>query len=227
MRKYLFTILVICSILTSLPASDASEVWSRLYGRVTSLEQKYTIMQKIIVMDDPSMEFMLINALDELVQGEFYNYTQGQSFELWQDLTIMIIRELGQIKAQDAAPNIRTVMRDYEGLLKSEAMIALGSMGAVEYTEDIATVLRNLNYNTDTDRDRAEIEAYGAIVGLRRMGQIEGFESVFYSHLGWYSRKIKDLASQTLIEMVNDPSDEILSIMDSASFGEKNIALDV
>lgn len=211
----------------SLFAGDASEVWSRLYDRVNTLDQKYSIMQRIVQLDDPSLELMLTQALDDLVNGSYYSYSLGDSYDMWEDLTKLIVRELGELKAQDSAYLLAQIMNDYQGLLKAEAMMGLGSMGAIEYTSDIATVLRNLNFNLEDDRDRAEKEAYGAIIALKRMGDLAGFEPVFYAHIGWYSRRVKDAAAETLAVMVQDPSDEILKIMESAVMAELMIALEV
>jgi len=210
-----------------LSAGDASEVWGRLYDRVDTLEQKYSIMQKIVQLDDPSMELTLTLALSQLVEGDLYNKHTGSTQDLWSDLTKMIIRELGDYKAQDAAPVVYIVMRDFSGLLKAEAMIALGSMQAVEYADEMSTVLRNLNFNVQEDKDTAEKEAFGAVMGLNRMGEMVGFEPVFYAHVGWYSRRIKEVAAQTLTEMVEDPTEEIMKILETASYEDKLVALDV
>lgn len=227
MKKAIILIGIFIILSLSLTAGDSAEVWSRLYDRVTTLDQKYTIMQKVVLLDDPSLELMLTRALEDLVDGEFYQYSEGNTQELWTDLTLMIIRELGSMKAQDSAYLVNEVMRENDGILKAESMTALGSMRALEYTNEIATVLRNLNFNTRSDRDIAEIEAFGAIEGLNRMSELEGYEPVFYAYQGWYSRRVKDLAESTLANMVPDPTDEIIKIMESADIDSRNVALQV
>jgi len=226
MRKILAAFLLAFVVVTTISAEEQGQVLSRLYNSVTDLEQKYSAMQKMVRLDDPSLELTYINALSELVEGEYYNASTGEDKTLWYDLTLMILREVGEIKAQDAAPLAYIVMRDYDGLLRSEAMIALGSMKAVEYTDEMATALRNLNFNQRSDTDKAQTEAYGAILGLNRMGDIRGYEAVFYAHIGWYNRRVKGLAKRTLEEMLPDPTDEIMKIVETASPDIKLVALE-
>lgn len=226
MKKIFAGVLIALVVSTLLSAEEQGQVLSRLYNSVTDLEQKYSAMQKMVRLDDPSLELTYINALSELLEGEYYNASTGEDKTLWYDLTLMILREVGEIKAQDAAPLAYIVMRDYDGLLRSEAMIALGSMKAVEYTEEMATALRNINFNQRSDTDKAQTEAYGAILGLNRMGDIRGFEAVFYAHIGWYNRRVKSLAKRTLEEMLPDPTDEIMKIVETASSDIKLVALE-
>lgn len=225
MKKMIVSFLFAVFSLGILSAEEQGQVLARLYNSVTDLEQKYSAMQKMVRLDDPSLELTYINALSELLEGEYYSSSTGENKDLWYDLTLMILREVGEIKAQDAARLAHIVMRDYDGLLRSEAMISLGSMKAVEYTEEMATALRNINFNQRSDKDKAQTEAYGAILGLNRMGDIRGFEAVFYAHIGWYNRRVRGLAERTLKEMVPDPTEELLKIMATANADIKLVAL--
>lgn len=210
-----------------LVSSDKSEMWSRLYRRSATLEQKVTVMEKMILLDDPGLELIMTEALDELLNGEMEKYSTGARRYDWEALVRMTMNELAQYQAIDAAYLVMQIVNNYQGIIKADAIMALGDMKATVYANDIAMILRNLNFNTSSDKNAAELEAYSAIYALGRMKAIEGYSPVFYAHVGWYSRRTKSQAKDVLKIMVEDPSDEILQIMEGADYKNKIIALDV
>jgi hypothetical protein len=225
--KKIFLLLIISLLLLPLTASDKSEVWSRMYKRSTTIEQKVSVMERMILLDDPSLELIITSALDELLNGEMLKYATGPRKYSWESLVRMSITELAQYQAEDAAYLLMQIVNEHTGIIKADAIMALGDMKAIEYAPNIAMMLRNLNFNSNPDKNSAEIEAYSAIYSLGRMKVVEGFEPVFYAHVGWYSRRTKNLAKDTLTEMLEDPSDQIYEILIDADYKNKLVALDV
>jgi len=215
MKKLLLIISLGFIVITTAAAGQEGESWARLYRRIPDLKQKYSIMENITVLDDRSLEPFLLSSLNDLVYGELSQYrTNKSSYADWELLTRSIIKELGDIKAQSAASTIWDVVETAEvPLLKAESLIALGNIRALDYAPEIAIMLRNLNFNTSSDRDAAEIEAYACIIALEKMKSDVGFEQVFDASVGWYSDRVTDLAAQALPAMSDDPVGQLVKII--------------
>ena len=230
MKRRILTLLVFIGILAApLVGSEAGESWSRLYRRLTDIKQKYAVMQNIVPLDDRSLEPFFTTSLNDLVYGDLSQYrTNRSTYDDWEILTRTIIKEIGDIKGQSAASAVWDVAKSAERpLLKAEALIALGKMRAVEYAPEIATMLRNLNFNTRSDDEAAEIEAYGAVVALEAMKDDAGFESLFYASIGWYSDRVTDAASDAVLTVSEDPTVRLIAIMeDTTDYGDKRKALE-
>jgi len=216
-------------VLTVLPVySDAAEVWSRLYKRSNSLEQKEMILQNIVKLNDRSVEPVLIDALEEMNNDQEKFKGDRVLLMKWVDMTDMIVKALGNLKTRDSEDLVWFVVTHPadNSLLKSDALIALGEMRATGYASQIATMLRNLNFNTQmNNKANAEIEAFGCVMALQKMRDPVGFEPVFYAATGWYSRRTKDLAMETLKTIMDDPTESVMSIMKTADFTAKRTAL--
>ncbi len=215
MKKILLIISFGAVLIASAAGGQEGESWARLYRRIPDLKQKYSIMQNITALDDRSLEPFLLISLNELVYGELSQYrTDKSTFSDWELLTRSIIKELGDIKAQSAVTTIWDIVKTAEvPLLKAESLIALGNIRAMSYAPEIATMLRNLNFNTSNDRDSAEIIAYAAVTALGKMKDDVGFEPVFDASIGWYSDRVSDLAAQELKTLSENPVEQLVGII--------------
>ncbi|RKX97747.1 MAG: hypothetical protein DRZ90_05280 [Spirochaetes bacterium] len=216
MKKLLLIICFGFVLIASAAAGQEGESWARLYRRIPDLKQKYSIMQNIAVLDDRGLEPFLLTSLNELVYGELSQYRRDKStFSDWELLTRLIVKELGDIKAQSAVTAIWDIVETAEvPLLKAEGLIALGNIRALNYTPEIAMILRNLNFNTSDDRDAAEIVAYAAVTALGKMKDDVGFEPVFDASIGWYSDRVSDLAALELNTMSGNPALQLVEIIE-------------
>ncbi len=224
-RKSLSVLLLLLLTAAMLPASEA-EVLSRLYRRVVSLEQKYDILQSLALVEDRSLDAFYTGVLDDLLYGDLFQYKGDAETEpIWDEMVLITVRELGRYKVLASAPMVNDVVdrSDDNALVRAEALIALGSMRAVEFAPAIAMRLRNLNFNTRSDKEAAEKEAYGAVVALDRMKEPVGFASVFYASIGWYSRRVTSVAERALADMMDDPTDQLAAIIRDASIYEHKI----
>ncbi|MDA3956421.1 hypothetical protein [Oceanispirochaeta sp.] len=210
--------------------SDSAEVWTRLYRRSSSIEQKEMVLQNIVKLNDRGVEPILIEALEEMINNQEKFRGDRALMMKWVDISSMIVKALGTLKTRDAEDLVWFVVNHPgdNSLLKADALIALGEMRAIGYAPEIATILRNLNLNTQQDnRTNAEIEAYGCVLALQKMRDPLGFEPVFYAATGWYSRRTKNLALESLKAISEDPTEPVMKIMIDADFKTKKIALQV
>jgi hypothetical protein len=201
----------------ALTADETSAVWTRLYQRAESLEQKRQIMMNIVEQDNRDLEPVLREALAEQLSA-LRNTRDTTEKERQRELMKMIVKELGDLKARSATELTWEVVQAAEDpLLRGEAVIALGRMNASEYGGQMATMLRNLNFNYgDIQNQRAnEILAYSLVLALKQMRIAEGFEPLFFASQGWYSGRsgVKQAAKEALTVVVDDPTEQLLSIV--------------
>jgi len=214
-KKLLLVVLFTAGSFPLLFAGQAGESWARLYRRIPDIKQRYAIIQNLVPLDDQSLEPFYTSALDELVYGDYSQYrTNKSTYDDWEILTRTIIMELGDIKGQSAAPIIWDVVKTAKTpLIKSAGLQALGVMRAEEYAPEIAIMLRNLNFNTSSDKNSAEIEAYGAVAALDKMKAEVGFEPLFYASVGWYHDRVTDYAKKAVLDFTDDPVPLLKGIM--------------
>ena len=227
-RRVFFYIIFLIIPIISLSASERSEVWKKMYNRAVTIEQQYILMQNIVAMNDPVLSEMLDSALADQISS-LENQMSRTDLEKKNQLMRMIVNELSSLKAEESAGTIFTLFNSVDDYyLKADCLIALGQIRAVELVPQISTILRNLNFNTTSDKQPAEIIAYGAIIALERMRETAGFEQVFYASLGWYSRRIRDKAAAVLESISDDPTEPILNIIGGESdYESKELALNL
>ena len=229
MKKIVIIIGLIAVLCISQAAGQNAESLFRVYERLSDIEQKYEVMQRIVELDDGSREPSLHDALKDLVYGDLSRFrTDRETYNLWEALTRLIVMELGEVQGESASRTIWDVARNAEvPLLKAESLMALGRIGAVQYAPEIATMLRNLNFNRRPDNEAAEIEAYGAVTALDAMKEDVGFEPLFYASIGWYSDRITDRAEEAVRGSFPDAVTQLIGIMERTDdYREKRMALD-
>jgi hypothetical protein len=211
--------------------NEISAVWSRLYQRATTLDQKLQMMINIVEQHDRDMIPVLTGALDEQVRN-LRNLTSTTERVKSSELSKMVVKELGKLKTMEAASLIWEVVQAVdEPFLKGEALIALSRIGARQYGPEMALMLRNINFNYDDLQKQRENEtlAFALILSLERLGVPEAYEPIFFASIGWYSSRsgVKERAKEALSVIVDDPTEQLLNIMERAErYGTKQIALE-
>lgn len=198
-------------------ANEIAAMWTRLYERARTLDQKQQIMMNIVEQNSRDVIPVMTDALDEEVRT-FRDTANVTEADRKTELMKMVVQELGRLKAREAIPVVwETVQIAEDPILKAEAIMALGSMGARQYAEDMAMMLRNINFNYDDiqNQRKNEIIAYALVIALGRLGEEIGYEPVFFATQGWYSeqRQVKQQAEKVLHQIVDDPSDQLLQIL--------------
>ncbi|MCK5200627.1 MAG: PBS lyase, partial [Spirochaetales bacterium] len=147
-------IIVLLFVAAALPANEVSAVWTRLFRRASTLSQKSNIMANIVEQHNRDMIPVLMEALEEQV-GELEISGDVTARLNTAEYTKMVVKELGRLKASDAAPYLWQIVEAVEEpFLKGEAIIALGKVGARQYTVELNMMLRNLNFNFGNIQDQ-------------------------------------------------------------------------
>lgn len=199
-------------------ASEMSVLWSNIYTEAEDLDQKFTVMGRLIQENDRDLIPTLIKAQADLLLTSRDNMTNQERF-FHRNLQTMIVRELGELKAAEAGEILyRTLTESNETFLKAEVIAAIGQVGAVEYAEPLALMLRNLNLGILTLPTREETETLvtSLVTALERLKDPRGFEPVFFVAVGRNTPKIQAAAERSLYNMVEDPSPQLGQILRSS-----------
>jgi hypothetical protein len=229
-RRSAAAVVLLFSVLFSAGANEVSAVWIRLYGQADTLDYKLQIMKSIIEQHDRDMIPVLSDALDEQVRN-LKNLTSTTEKAKATELTKMVVKELGRLKAVEAASYVWEVVEAVDDpFLKGESLIAIGKMGAKQYAGPMAMMLRNINFNYGSlmEQRENEIIAYALIIALERLKDEAAYEPLFFAASGWYSSKsgVKERASEALAVLVQDPTPQLTAIMEQSDrYAVKEAAL--
>ena len=113
------------------------------------------------------------------------------------------------------------IIYDYnQGLVMQDALTALGQVGGVEFVPHIVLRLNDFNTQVISDTEskrRVQRAVVGCINALEALHDPAGFRPVFFASTGWYDPAIKTMASVALPNIVDDPGDIIIGIIQDPS----------
>ena len=204
-------------------ADEVTEVWSKVYFTANTLHQKYEIMLNIIELDNRDVVPLLIDALEEL--SEQMLYFDKQDMVIQNNLKVLIISKLGDLRAKEAAPVIFSIMKETKDpFLKGGALIALGKTGAKEYALEISIILKNVSLYRGDDLAGEEAVAFGCITALESMNDPVGYMPIFLALNAGFSRKVQKAAEEALPNMLKDPTEVLLDVVENESSVQLKLA---
>jgi hypothetical protein len=211
--------------LLPLAASEESEVYRYLYETAEGLRQKTAAIENLVSLKDAETAPVIALALEELIRTQ-NTYTTASDRELYYRAVRLVADALGEYKYLDAAPFLwDAAQQGSDPLARAAALVALGRMRALDFAERVALLLDNLNLNVNSDKDAAEKLAYGAIISLEKLKDPRGFAPVFFAVDGWYSVRVRQQAERSLPNIVADPTDIIVGLIDTELPPRKVLAL--
>ncbi|MDR1904780.1 MAG: hypothetical protein LBQ88_21145 [Treponema sp.] len=129
-------------------------------------------------------------------------------------LITSILREEGY---RDAGADLWQAVKVFSNpLVKADALIALGKIGEASYVSDVAQLLQDINSIAPPDRETQianERIAYGAILYLENFKDSAGYLPVFFASIGWYSARVRNQASISLAQIMDDPTDILIEVI--------------
>jgi len=135
----------------------------------------------------------------------------------------IILRALTAEKYAPAAPDIWPLVQYFDivkdvndGIAMQDAIVALGQTGDKNYVPHIVLVLDDCNTQQTPDvesRRRIQRAASASINALESLHDIDGYRPVFFAFVGWYDPAIRNLASNALPNIVDDPGEVITDII--------------
>jgi hypothetical protein len=104
----------------------------------------------------------------------------------------------------------------FEGLAMQAALVALGQVEGKAFTPQVVLRLNNFNTQTFTDvetRRRVQRAVIGCVRALESFHDISGFRPVFFVANGSYDPAIRETATNTLPNIVDDPGEVVAGII--------------
>jgi hypothetical protein len=140
---------------------------------------------------------------------------------------IILCDGLGAEKYTDAAEEIWQVAELFDvardaidgGAMRS-AMFALGQVNATAVIPRIVQRLNNFNTQSITNpetRRRVQMVVVGCINALEALHDIAGYRPVFFVSVGTYDPSIREIAATALPNIVEDPGDVLIAIIQDPS----------
>lgn len=214
-RRSLIALLGLVLAAGSLAADPVSDSWARAYDRSTTLAQRLAVMQSISELTNADLAPFLEEALKALLSTR--ERLTGTEAATRTSLVRLLVAELGKYRAREAAVWIwETVQQVEDPVARSEALIALGAVGATDHVDQIATLLRNLSLYRGQRAEGEEILARGAITSLEMLHNAAGYEAVFAASRAGFSDPITKLAESALTTMIPDPTAVLTRIVTDA-----------
>jgi len=177
-------------------------------AKMTGIGEFYHDALKLLLLKTPDVKTREDREANDasariICQGLAAEKYNAAAADLWQAvLTFDIIHDINQ------------------GLPMQDALTAVGEVGGKEFLPHIILRLDDFNTNILSDvesRRRVQRAVVGCINALEALHEAEGFRPVFFASIGWYDPSIKSMASVALPNIVDDPGDIIIGIIEDTS----------
>jgi len=171
--------------------------------------------------------------------GEFYHEALKYFFTRVPDIrtrseqdiaertSIFLCEELGAEKYTAAGGEIWQVAELFDvargagdGNAMQTALIALGDINATDFVPHIVQRLNNFNIQSLTNpetRRRVQMAVIGCIRALENLHDIRGYRPVFFASVGMYDPPVREIASNSLPNIVDDPGEVLIEVIRDTS----------
>ncbi len=206
-------------------ADEETEVYRQIYIQSEGISQKYAALVNLAGLNDKASAPVLADALRDLLATQS-SYGSASEKELYGRAIRVVASSLGSYKYKEASPLLWSAVQNVsDPLARAEALMAIGAVRDLDYTERIALLLRNFDIAPSADRDADEKVAYGCIVALQKLKDARGYLAVFYATDAWYSQRTRQLALSALPHITDDPSAALTEIIRNETPERKLLAL--
>jgi hypothetical protein len=140
---------------------------------------------------------------------------------------VILCQGLGAEKYTDAAGEVWQVVELFDiareandGNAMQTALNTLGQINAQGFVPQIVQRLNNFNTQSITNpetRRRVQMAVVGCINALEALHDIRGYRPVFFVSVGAYDPSIREIASNALPNIVDDPGDVLIEVIRDTS----------
>lgn len=202
------------------------DVYAMIYRNSANQAERYAVLRNVAEAKLAGAGSLFAEALAQLLL-EQPNFRTAAERETADASARLLCSLLGESKHAASAGDLWRVVQNFDNpLVKADALVALGQTRSAELLPQVVKTLNDLNLSPSSDREAGEKIAYGAVISLEKYRDISGYAPVFFASVGWYNRRIKDQAAQTLPFIVDDPSSALTAIIRSGGYDVKLLALE-
>jgi hypothetical protein len=205
-------------------------LYTDLYNGVDTISEQLRILQEVRDAKLSGTGDFYAAALDRLLR-EYPNIRALNERNAADEAARLLVGALVEENITTVGGNLWKVVETFSNpLIKADALVAMGRVGAVAYLPQVVQLLSDLNARPPADREtqiQNERIAYGAILGLENFKDPSGYLPVFFASAGWYSDRVKNQASISLPLILDDPSEQLSSVIRSSAYAYdlKHLAL--
>ncbi|MDR2048519.1 MAG: hypothetical protein LBP69_03615 [Treponema sp.] len=207
------------------------DFYTQQFDSVDTIQDQFGIVRSVAEEEDSGGVEFYAHALDRLLT-EYHNIPASAVNErrTADDMAKLLCQKLGEAEYTEAGLNLwRVVENFFDPLVKAEALRALGRVQATDLLPQVVQLLTDINNAPSEDRLNQEQIAFGAVEGLEAYKDSSGYLPVFFAATGWYSDRVKSRARQALPNIMDNPTDPLVSVIKSSSYNNnvKYAALEV
>jgi HEAT repeat protein len=204
------------SVVPAALVAQDMDFYTQQFDAVDTLQDQLGIVRSV-VEEGGSAEFYA-HALGRLL-SEYPNISAPNDRKSADDMAKLLCQKLGEAGYTEAGPDLWRVAENFfDPLVKTEALRALGKIQATDLLPQVIQLLMDINNAPGNDRLNQEQVAFGAIESLEAYEDSSGYLPVFFATTGWYSDRVKNRARQALPNIVDNPTEPLISVIKSSSY---------
>jgi len=216
MRKIIILFITFVTVLSFAFTQDSGQDYIIRYRAAPTYSTQLVILQEMAETRPSGTGDFYAQALERLV-SEYPNIRDDTEKYAAGEQALILATLLGREENSSEAVSALSRAAEFfdDSRVKSESLISLGRINAVDSIPLVIRMLNNANASTPSDHDRSGVEAVaiGAINALERFQDASGYLPVFLASEGWYSNRIKEQAKRSLSLIAQDPTPFMLEVI--------------
>jgi HEAT repeat protein len=208
--------------------SEELQMYTDLYNGAGTIAARLAVLRQAAEAKLPDSAEFFARALTRL-NTEYPDIKTNSERDAADASARLICPILGDAKYADAGPDLWRLANSMvtlppsqnSPLIRADAIMALGRANAVAFLPQVVLLLEDLNSSPPADRNtqiQNERIAYGAIIALENFRDPAGYLPVFFASTGWYSNRVKNQASVSLPNIMDDPTEQLVSVLEGPGY---------
>ncbi|MDR2797322.1 MAG: hypothetical protein LBB80_03170 [Treponema sp.] len=218
MKRYSILLLVNFITLTAF-AEEALEFYTNELNNALTVADQLSILRIVRDAELEDSASFYASALSRLLTV-YPNIRDNRELDAADECARLITDQLSEAQYAEAGQNLWRVVQVFRNpLVKSDALIALGKVGATDLLPQVVQTLLDTNAEPSSNRLSGERIAYGAILSLENYKDPTGYLPVFFAAHGWYSQWVRSQAETSLPLIAEDPSETLIEVIHRPGYG--------
>jgi hypothetical protein len=237
MKRYILIGVIAFAAMAVFADSEELQMYTDLYNGADTAAARLVILRQAAEAKLPDSAEFFARALTRL-NVEYPDIKNNSERDAADASARLICPILGDAKYTGAGPDLWRLadsmvalpLSQNSSLVRADAITTLGRVNAVDFLPQVALLLQDMNSNPPADRNiqiQNERIAYGAILALENYRDPAGYLPVFFASTGWYSNRVKNQASVSLSNIMDDPTEQLVTVVKGPGYGYeiKHLAL--
>ncbi|MDR2394302.1 MAG: hypothetical protein LBD93_09150 [Treponema sp.] len=212
MKQYSILLLVTLITLVAF-AEEELEFYTNELNKSLTVAEQLGILRIVRDAEIADSASFYASALSRLLRV-YPNIRDTRELDAADECIRLITDQLSEAQYTEAGQDLwRAVQVSRNPLVKSDALIALGKVGATDLLPQVVQTLLDTNAEPSINRISGERIAYGAILSLEHYKDPTGYLPVYFAAHGWYSQWVRNQAETSLPLIAEDPSEALIEVI--------------